>query len=43
LGPDTVDGIAPAQGWEDWWRAAVRAKRDASPWAAHFPRPETNA
>jgi phthalate 4,5-dioxygenase len=31
-GPDTVDGIAPAEGWQDWWQAAVRAKREAAPW-----------
>ena len=33
-GPDTVDGIAPAQGWQDWWQSAVRAKRDAAPWSS---------
>ena len=37
LGPDTVDGIAPAQAWEDWWQQAVRAKRDAAPWDAGIP------
>lgn len=31
-GPDTVDGIAPAQGWQDWWQTAARAKREAAPW-----------
>ena len=31
-GPDTVDGIAPAQGWQDWWQTAVQAKRDGAPW-----------
>jgi phthalate 4,5-dioxygenase len=36
-GPDTVDGIAPAQGWQDWWQGAVRAKRDAAPWSAPVP------
>jgi phenylpropionate dioxygenase-like ring-hydroxylating dioxygenase large terminal subunit len=34
VGPDTVDGIAPAQGWEAWWQQAVRAKREGSPWDA---------
>jgi hypothetical protein len=34
LGPDTVDGIAPAQGEEGWWRHAVQAKRSAAPWNA---------
>jgi nitrite reductase/ring-hydroxylating ferredoxin subunit len=33
-GPDTVDGIAPADAWDAWWRAQVQAKRDAAPWAA---------
>ncbi|NDF65071.1 MAG: aromatic ring-hydroxylating dioxygenase subunit alpha, partial [Betaproteobacteria bacterium] len=37
LGPDTVDGIAPAQSWEAWWQQAVRAKRDAAPWDAAIP------
>ena len=32
-GPDTVDGIAPAGTWPDWWRAQVKAKRDGAPWA----------
>ena len=32
-GPDTVDGIAPAQGWQDWWQDAVRAKREGAPWS----------
>jgi phenylpropionate dioxygenase-like ring-hydroxylating dioxygenase large terminal subunit len=31
-GPDTVDGIAPAQDWQAWWQAAVQAKRTAAPW-----------
>jgi phthalate 4,5-dioxygenase oxygenase subunit len=43
LGPDTVDGIAPAQAWEDWWRQAVRAKRDAAPWDAAIPGTGTPA
>jgi phenylpropionate dioxygenase-like ring-hydroxylating dioxygenase large terminal subunit len=32
VGPDTVDGIAPAGEWPTWWRAQVKAKRDAAPW-----------
>lgn len=32
FGPDTVDGIAPAAQWAQWWRQAVVAKRDAAPW-----------
>jgi phthalate 4,5-dioxygenase len=31
-GPDTVDGIAPADGWQAWWQAAVCAKREGAPW-----------
>ena len=42
LGPDTVDGIAPAQGWDDWWQQAVRAKREGSPWDARLARPESS-
>lgn len=32
IGPDTVDGIAPAQAWQAWWREAVNAKRAGAPW-----------
>ena len=32
-GPDTVDGIAPAHRWQDWWQAAVRSKREGAPWS----------
>ena len=31
-GPDTVDGIAPAQDWESFWKSAARAKRDKALW-----------
>ncbi len=31
-GPDTVDGIAPAQDWRGWWLESVRAKRAGAPW-----------
>jgi phthalate 4,5-dioxygenase len=33
-GPDTVDGIAPANDWQAWWKAAVAAKRANAPWAS---------
>ncbi|MGE0498164.1 MAG: Rieske 2Fe-2S domain-containing protein [Ramlibacter sp.] len=33
-GPDTVDGVAPAGTWAQWWRTQAQAKRDASPWTA---------
>jgi phenylpropionate dioxygenase-like ring-hydroxylating dioxygenase large terminal subunit len=31
-GPDTIDGIAPAEGWEAWWRARVADRDAATPW-----------
>jgi hypothetical protein len=37
IGPDTVDGIAPAQDWQTWWRHAVDSKRAGSPWDAALP------
>ena len=43
LGPDTVDGIAPSQGWEDWWQQAVRTKREAAPWDADLSQPESRS
>ena len=33
VGPDTVDGIAPAGTWGTWWKAQAQAKRERSPWA----------
>jgi phthalate 4,5-dioxygenase len=38
-GPDTIDCIAPAQGWSAFWQQAAAAKRAAAPWlvAAHSP------
>jgi phthalate 4,5-dioxygenase len=32
-GPDTIDGFAPAAGWEAWWRAQADKKRAAATWA----------
>jgi phthalate 4,5-dioxygenase oxygenase subunit len=40
-GPDTVDGIAPAQGWETWWQDAVRDKREGAPWHQKASAEET--
>jgi phthalate 4,5-dioxygenase oxygenase subunit len=37
LGPDTVDGIAPAGAWPTWWKQQVQAKRDGAPWIADAP------
>ncbi|MCW5650574.1 MAG: aromatic ring-hydroxylating dioxygenase subunit alpha [Ramlibacter sp.] len=36
-GPDTVDGVAPAGTWAQWWREQAQAKRDAAPWSAAAP------
>jgi len=36
-GPDTVDGIAPAGAWADWWQQQARAKREHAPWQAIVP------
>ena len=33
-GPDTLDGIAPANDWQGWWQRAVDARRAAAPWQA---------
>ena len=33
IGPDTVDGIAPAEDWENWWKQAVQSKRQSAPWS----------
>jgi phthalate 4,5-dioxygenase len=33
-GPDTLDGIAPADDWQSWWHAAVERKRSGAPWSA---------
>ena len=32
LGPDTVDGIAPRESWQAWWREQVQRKRTHAPW-----------
>lgn len=32
-GPDTVDGIAPAGAWPQWWQARAREKREGAPWS----------
>lgn len=36
-GPDTVDGIAPAGTWGQWWQQQVAAKRRGAPWIAQAP------
>jgi phenylpropionate dioxygenase-like ring-hydroxylating dioxygenase large terminal subunit len=39
VGPDTVDGIAPAGEWPAWWREQVKAKREHAPWVHPHPSP----
>jgi hypothetical protein len=39
-GPPTIDCIAPAQGWQDFWQQAARARRASAPWRG---APETGA
>jgi phthalate 4,5-dioxygenase len=34
IGPDTVDGIAPAGDWSNWWQSTARAKREGAAWLA---------
>lgn len=36
FGPETVDGIAPAPDWQDWWREQVRRRREHAPWPAQL-------
>jgi hypothetical protein len=31
-GPDTIDCVAPAQGWQDFWQQAATAKREGAAW-----------
>ena len=40
IGPDTVDGIAPAHNWQIWATNAMQAKRDAAPWNASLTQAE---
>lgn len=32
-GPETIDVMAPSEGWEDHWRQAVARRRGAAPWS----------
>jgi hypothetical protein len=38
FGPDTVDGIAPAQDWQTWAKHTMQSKRDGAPWDAVSPQ-----
>jgi hypothetical protein len=40
IGPDTVDGIAPAHNWQTWATDTMQAKRDAAPWNASLTQAE---
>ncbi len=42
-GPDTIDCIAPASGWEAFWTRAAAAKRAAAPWLQGATSPEAIA
>ena len=33
-GPASIDGIGPADGWDDYWKASDVKRRDAAPWPA---------
>jgi len=37
-GPDTVDGISPAQDWSAWAQQTMQAKRDGAPWDTATPK-----
>jgi phenylpropionate dioxygenase-like ring-hydroxylating dioxygenase large terminal subunit len=37
FGPDTIDGIAPAQDWQTWSQQTMQGKRDGAPWDASIP------
>ena len=39
-GPDTIDCIAPAMGWEAFWTQAAAAKRAGALWLQDAPAPE---
>jgi phthalate 4,5-dioxygenase len=36
-GPDTIDCIAPAEGWQGFWQSAAAAKRAGAPWLQAVP------
>ena len=38
FGPNTVDGIAPAQDWQTWAEHTMQSKRDGAPWDAVSPQ-----
>jgi len=40
IGPDTVDGIAPAHNWQTWATDTMQAKRDAAPRNASLTQAE---
>ena len=42
-GPDTMDCIAPAQGWQDFWQQAAANKRAGAAWLAQGPATPADA
>ena len=43
-GPDTVDGIAPAGDWQNWWQNEALRKRAAAPWLqSPTPKPDESS
>ncbi len=39
VGPDTVDGIAPAGAWPTWWIQQIEAKRETAHWMNQSKEP----
>lgn len=33
IGPACVDGIGPADGWQDYWQRTNQARQDSKSWA----------
>ncbi|MES2944622.1 MAG: Rieske 2Fe-2S domain-containing protein [Pseudomonadota bacterium] len=42
LGPDTVDGIAPAGEWAQWWQNTAKARRAGAAWLAQSTGSQAN-
>jgi hypothetical protein len=36
-GPDTIDAVGPADGWDRYWQEACRKRRQTASWAALVP------
>jgi phthalate 4,5-dioxygenase oxygenase subunit len=35
-GPVAIDGIAPTEAWDDYWRETDRKRRESSAWASRL-------